>query len=570
MRRPRSRRCRLLTACCALLFTALTPGVAQAAAQVQAQVPTPTPAATATATADPLSDEVPAVRPLDPRITEIMRKPAYRHALWGLYQKRPETGEVLHSELADRFFLPGSTAKLFSVSGAWHTLGGDHRFVTPVHAVGTRRGSTLEGNLDLVAQGDLTMGGRTRPDGTVAFTDVDHTYANDIPGATLTPENPLAGLDEIARQVRDAGITRVEGDVIIDDRLFEREPVFDPVPTPLIINDNVIDLLTTPGASPGDPARLDWRPRVAPYQVTSSVRTVAAGEPTNITVTASDDGTRIQLSGTIAADSDPVLRISDIADPAAFGRTALIEALGRAGVTVTADADGPNPADRLPADYRGDPRVAAYTSPPYAEYAKLILKVSHNLGANLAICLMAVSTGSHDCMAGFPVLARFLEGAGVDPTQIQLLDGRGGDPVDRATPLAEAQLLEYWLRTDEATRFREALPILGVDGTLADSCRDCPARGKVFAKTGTVAGYDALNDRLAVGAETIAGYLETGDGHYDVFYAGVNGAATPTADISGVLDIANDLAMIAAYLQEDAGQPQEETGQPREDAGQGT
>lgn len=489
---------------------------------------------------------------LDPRITEIMRKPDYPNAQWGLLQRDPDSGRVIHSRFAEQFFIPGSTAKLFSVSGAWKTLGGNHRFRTPVYAVGEQRGSTLKGNLDLVAQGDLTMGGRTRPDGTVAYTDLDHTYANSFPGATLTPENPLAGINLIAQQVRRSGITRVDGNVIVDDRLFNPEPSFDPVPTPLIINDNLIDLLTTPGSRPGAPARLDWRPKVAPYRVTSTVKTVAAGKPTDIEVTTSDHGTRIRVSGTIAADSAPALKVSAIADPSAFGRTALIEALQRAGVKVTAHPTGPNPAGGLPASYEGRPRVATYTSPPFAQYAKLIFKVSHNLGANLAMCLMAVTTGSRDCMDGFPVLADFLDRAGVDRRQVQLADGRGGNPADRATPKAVVQMLTYWLRTPEAERFRNALPILGVDGLLADNCRDCPARGKVFAKTGAAVGLDALNNRLAVGAITIAGYLDKGNGRFDVFYAGVNGASTPTTDVSGVLSIADDLAMISAYLQEDA------------------
>ncbi|MFE1174002.1 D-alanyl-D-alanine carboxypeptidase/D-alanyl-D-alanine-endopeptidase [Streptomyces sp. NPDC058773] len=491
-------------------------------------------------------------RTLDPRITAIMQKPEYRHAQWGLFQQDPQTGKVPLSRYADQFFIPGSTAKLFSVSGTWHTLGGDHRFVTPVHAVGQRRNGTLTGDLDLVAQGDLTLGGRTRKDGTVAYTTIDHTYANDIPGATLTPENPLAGLDQLARQVRAAGIRRVDGDVVVDPRLFRPDPALDPVPTPLIINDNVIDLLSSPGAEPGAPAGLDWRPKVAPYHVTSAVRTVAAGKPSDITVHSSPDGTRIRLSGTIAAGSAPVLRISAVKDPNAFGRTALIEALQRAGVEVRAKAVGANPVRQLPRTYHGAPTVARYTSPVYAQYAKLIFKVSHNLGANLGMCLMATSTGSTDCADGFPVLATFLDGARVDRKAVQLADGRGGNPADRTTPRAVAQILTYWLRTPEARRFRDALPVLGVNGSLADSCRGCPARGKVFAKTGTAAGGDFLNDRLAVGAETTAGYLETRKNHFDVFFAGVNGAATPSADVTGILAIANDVADVAAHLQEQA------------------
>ncbi|MFI0214394.1 D-alanyl-D-alanine carboxypeptidase/D-alanyl-D-alanine endopeptidase [Streptomyces lydicus] len=536
---PTARRRRIPRRAVVTLALLLSVGVVVTGLVQPAPPPSPTPA--------------PARSGLGPRLAAVMGKPAYRHAQWGLFQQNPLTGRVSQSRFADQFFIPGSTAKLFSVSGTWHTLGGDHRFVTPVYAVGQRRHATLRGDLVLVAQGDLTLGGRTRKDGTVAYTPIDHTYANDVPGATLTPENPLAGLDHLARQVRAAGIRRVDGDVVVDARLFRPDPDLDPTPTPMIVNDNVIDLLTSPGRAAGSPAALEVRPKVAPYRVTSSVRTVAPGKPTAIAVQTSPDGTRIQLSGTIAAGSAPVLRISPVKDPDAFGRTALIEALRRAGVQVTANPVGPRPAARLPRSYRGVPAVARYTSPPYREYARLILKVSHNLGANLGVCLMATTAGSTDCEDGFPVLAAFLDAAKVDRKAVQLADGRGGNPADRTTPRALAQILTYWQRTGEARNFREALPVLGVDGTLADSCRHCPSRGKVFAKTGTAAGGDALNDRLAVGAETIAGYLETGKGRFDVFFVGVNGAATPTAAIQGVLTIGDDVADAAALLQQKSG-----------------
>ncbi|MER7578809.1 D-alanyl-D-alanine carboxypeptidase/D-alanyl-D-alanine-endopeptidase [Kitasatospora sp. NPDC097691] len=487
---------------------------------------------------------------LGPAIEAIMHKPGYEHAQWGVLETDPTTGQVFHSRFANQFFVPGSTAKLVTISGAWHALGPDHRFTTPVLATGTRTGSTLDGNLALVAQGDLTMGGRTRPDGTVDYTTIDHTSANDLPGATLTPENPLAGLDMIAHQVRNAGITRVDGDVIVDPRLFAPPPL-DPQPTPLIINDNVIDLLTT-ATAPGQAAQLMWRPQVAPYQVTSTVQTVAAGGPTDIQVSASPDGTRITLSGTIAADAQPTLRISGVKDPNAFGRTALIEALARAGVTVTADPTGPNPDGKLPASYDGDPQVAAYVSPPYSQYAKLILKVSHNLGANLALCNMAVTRGSKDCFDGFGVEHDFLtDVAHVDPTQFQLADGRGGVFQDRATPIGLDQLLAYWLRTPDADAFRHALPILGVDGSLAISCTtDCPAKGKVFAKPGTIVGEDDLNQRIAYNAQNLAGYLETDDGCLHLFFVGVNGASA--TDINDVIRIFDDVNQIAALLQEQA------------------
>lgn len=249
---------------------------------------------------------------------------------------------------------------------------------------------TLRRDLVLVASGDLTMGGRTAPDGSVSYTSVDHTYANDVPGATLTPEDPLASLDEIAGQVRESGITHVDGNVIIDDRLFDLPPTgdpdpnLDPWPDPITINDNVIDVEITPGKVGEAPESVTWRPHVAPYRLDVQAETVAAGEPTTVSASAESDG-RIVVSGNIAADAGKLLRVASIEDPAAFARTALIEALERADVSVSASPTGPNPASDLPekGSYKADAEVAAYESPPFSEYAKLILKVSHNYGANL-------------------------------------------------------------------------------------------------------------------------------------------------------------------------------------------
>jgi D-alanyl-D-alanine carboxypeptidase/D-alanyl-D-alanine-endopeptidase (penicillin-binding protein 4) len=107
---------------------------------------------------------------LDPRIVKIMSAPPYRHAEWGLREVDPSTGRIVQSLAAKRFFEPGSTAKIISVSATLDDLGFDHRLTTPVYALGHKHQQTFNGNLVLVAKGDLTMGGRTRPDGTVDYT----------------------------------------------------------------------------------------------------------------------------------------------------------------------------------------------------------------------------------------------------------------------------------------------------------------------------------------------------------------------------------------------------------------
>ncbi len=83
----------------------------------------------------------------------------------------------------------------------------------------------LHGDLVLVATGDLTMGGRTLPDGAIAFTDFDHNEANSLGNAILTTPDPLAGYRRLAEEVASSGIQRVEGDVLIDGRFVETVPL---------------------------------------------------------------------------------------------------------------------------------------------------------------------------------------------------------------------------------------------------------------------------------------------------------------------------------------------------------
>ncbi len=487
---------------------------------------------------------------LDPRIVKIMNSAPYRYGEWGLLETDPATGRIVQSLApAQRLFVQGSTTKLFSVSSALDDLGFDHRFTTPIYALGKPSGGSLSGPLVLLAQGDLTMGGRTKPDGTVDFTDLDHGDASDfVQGVTLTPEDPLTGIKQLAQQVRASGITHVNDDVVIDDRLFQPDPNLDPRTNPMIINDNLFDVVVTAGRVGAGPGAVTWRPQVAPFHLDVQVKTVATGQPTALAVQPFPDG-RILVNGTIAADAGQQVRVADIPDPAAFARTALIEALGRVGVSVSAAATGPNPVGKLPpsSNYQGDPRVAAYVSPPFSEYTKLIFKISSNIGADLMLCLMAVKAGSTNCGDGFLVMASFLTRAHVDRTQVVLTDGHGG-PNDRFTPQAVTDLLRYWLGRPEFARFRQMLPILGEHGNLSGVCGSCPARGKVFAKPGTVATFDTFNNRLFL-SEALGGYLEVKPGKFYIFDLAVNNAVIP---LTGIAQVFNDLANISAYLQEDA------------------
>lgn len=263
---------------------------------------------------------------------------------WGVQVADLKTGEVVQSKGANSQFMTGSTAKTFAVGAALDVLGDDHRFRTPVVHSGTvSPDGRLSGDLIMVGSGDLALGGRTTASGTLDVPDFDHYDANAVPGmATLTQEDPLAGIDELARQVAASGIRQIDGDVVIDDRLWDPVSIGGVPVTPTVINDNLIDVLITPGAS-GEPAKVDWRPKTAAFSVDAQVATTPTGSKPTVTTESVTPG-HIRVRGSVPADARaPFVTTYQVPDPAAFARTVLIEALARNGVGVASPPNRSKP-----------------------------------------------------------------------------------------------------------------------------------------------------------------------------------------------------------------------------------
>ncbi len=451
---------------------------------------------------------------LQSEIGAIIQAPEFKQAHWGILVVDLASGETVCELNADRLFAPASVTKLFSTAAALDALGAYYRFETPV----CRRGEIdakgeLNGDLILVASGDLSFGGRTAADGTIAFADNDHTYANGSEKGELTEPDPLAGLNALAREVAKAGIRRVRGEVLIDDRLFEKASGTGSGPrrlTPIIINDNLIDLVITPG-EPGKGATVTCRPQTALVPVDARVETVAAGEPL-VTTLRGGTGQSVILTGKIPAGHKPLLRVYEVPDAAAFARGLFIEALGRAGVAVEASplADPPNGALPSRDEVAKLPRVAQFQSPPFSESAKLILKVSHNLHASTLPLLVAARNGKRTLEDGLRLQHDFLARAGVDVDTISFAGGAGGAQADLVTPRATVQLLRHMHTRPDGTAYRAGLPVLGADGTLAEAVPpDSPARGKVQAKTGTYFVDNVMNKRFVMTSKSLAGYMTT-------------------------------------------------------------
>jgi D-alanyl-D-alanine carboxypeptidase/D-alanyl-D-alanine-endopeptidase (penicillin-binding protein 4) len=492
---------------------------------------------------------------LPPGVQEIIDSPEFANSTWGIRVVDVENGEEIFGSLNPEIMLdPASTTKLFTVATGFDILGSDYSFETPVYRQGeVDTGRVLAGDLVLVAGGDLAMGGRGALEGTIEYTDYDHNDANALGMGVLTEGDPLAGLDELARQVAESGIAEVRGDVVIDDRLFGPGRSFNAneeyIITPIVINDNLIDLIIKPTQS-GSPAELDWRPKSAAYHVENKVVTVDEGGQAEIAAESTAPGV-ITVEGEVPAGEDEMVRTYQVEDPASFARSLFIEALQRAGLRVESPVAGENDTGKLPAEenYAEEDRVALLVSPPFKEYGKLILKVSHNLGADSTLYWIAVHEGGSTMEDGLAIEHDFLAEMGVDTDGLIINDGQGALGSNFMSPFSVVQLLRYMSTREDFDDYRDCLPVLGVDGSLANTLPGSPAAGNVQAKTGTHGGGDTMNGRAVVFARALGGYMVTASGREIAFDINVNNV--PIASIDEMRAIMDQHARIVEVIYEE-------------------
>lgn len=465
---------------------------------------------------------------LAPKLEAVQSAPGFANGHWGVLVVDAKSGETVYQRNPDQLFCPASVTKVFSCAAAMAELGAEHRFVTPV----VRRGEvdkegTLRGDLILVAVGDPSLGGRTGKDGSLLFDDNDHTYAGSGTGGGLVDLDPAAGLDHLARVVRESGIKAVSGEILVDDRLFDPAPSTGSGPSkvsPILVNDNMLDFVVTPGAEPGQPCAVRVVPATAFAAVDARVETAPAGSKPKLEVVSAGPR-RYAVRGKLPAGHKPVVRSVEVTEPAAFARCLLVEALRRRGVEVNAPSIGNNPAEALPARavVAALPRVAEYTSPPLKESLRVILKVSHNLHASTLPMLLAAKHGERTLEQGLRREGAALRSLGVDTATISFGGGAGGSRSDLVTPRATVALLRSLSTRPDFPAFEAALPVLGRDGTLAKAVGpDSPARGHARAKTGTYWVTDELSGKAILTSKALAGTMETAGGRPLILAAFVN------------------------------------------------
>jgi D-alanyl-D-alanine carboxypeptidase/D-alanyl-D-alanine-endopeptidase (penicillin-binding protein 4) len=258
---------------------------------------------------------------------------------------------------------------------------------------------------------------------------------------------------------------------------------------------------------------------------------------TNVSASADAVGGPLVVTGTIAVGDSTTLTIAH-RDPAAAYLAAAAQALEERGIVLDRGVGilAVNPLTApLPGGARLDP-LFTLLSPPLRDVLPALEKPSQNqIAEALLKTLGAERTGVGRADSGRRVIESQLVAWGADPEGFAVRDGSGLSRHNYVSPETIVRVLDAMRRDPAFAVFYDALPVAGVDGTIAGRMRGTPAQGNVRAKTGFV-------DK----ARSLSGYVTSADGELLIFSLLCNNWTTPVRAVERVQDeIAVRLAGLA-------------------------
>jgi len=417
------------------------------------------------------------LRSLGVDLDRIFSDRAIARAQVGVVVYSLNRSEVLYEKNASRLFIPASCNKVITSAAALARLGPEYRFETRLVTDGPVEDGELKKNLIVVGSGD--------PANSARF------YAGDS----------FAVFKKWAAALKEMEIRRISGGILGYDGAFpppklgsgwEWEDLAYPYAAPvtaLQFNDNMIELRITPGDPQGTPASVNTFPLAGYLKVHNMIVTGPPRSRTEIRLEPRRGATEVVAArGTIPLKNAVVSQNVAARRPVAYYLAALKWVLAQEGIDVE-DCETTE-AKSYPAT---STQLLRHKSPPLSEILKPLLKDSLNLYAEtLTRTLGLVVKGEGSFAKGKEVVEETLDQMGIKKEDYRYADGSGLSRLNLQSPESLVRVLRFMYRHRSYSHFYDALPVAGVDGTLAGRMKGSKAAGNVRAKTGTISGVSAI------------------------------------------------------------------------------
>ncbi|MBA3335754.1 MAG: D-alanyl-D-alanine carboxypeptidase/D-alanyl-D-alanine-endopeptidase [Acidobacteria bacterium] len=497
--------------------------------------PTPTPTFTPLPTTSPTPTSTPTpiqtVADLQSRIQIRLARPELRRGQIGIKIASLDTGKVIFETNAEKYFMPASNMKSYTVATALEKLSPNFRFVTSVFAGALPDASgTIRGDLSVYGRGDISF--------STSF------YENDY----------YKGLDALATLIAQAGVKRVEGNLVGDESYFAGNPIpsgwewddlqwyYGAEVSALAVNDNAIDLRIKPG-SIGASCAVQTLPSNTIVKISNRCTVSAAGVKRELRIIKKLDQNTIEITGTMPADDKGFEGYVAVSRPAELFIEMLRGLLIKKGVVITGQNRVIGVKEKLSAANSNSPppvEITKVESPPFNIIAAKTMKPSQNLYTETILWTLGEQIGRKEEVVattaapgavlgttpdkklsnassaelGVKTVQNFLRQIGMPPDSVIQSDGSGLSRHNLITPDSAVKLYSYMAKSQYANVWRDSLTIGAVDGTLRNRFKGTSAAANVRGKTGTI-------DQVS----SLSGYVNTRAGEKLVFSILINGVA---------------------------------------------
>lgn len=397
--------------------------------------------------------------------------------------------QPLYQKNEHQLFVPASSLKILTAAAALHILGVDYRFSTKLCSDGRKKRHELIGNLYIKGAAD--------------------------------PELSIHSLEELVFALKLQGIQRIVGDLCIDISLFDEiaqgpgwmwdeGAVHHNSPVgPLVVNHGCIDIWVRPNAAVQEAPTIYVRPKTEYVTIFSDAQVSQEEDTLSLKRRWMSKENIIDISGKIPLSKEPHYQAIPLEAPHFFTACVLKELLAKNGIGLSGEIK----IKKVP---EGAVELAAATSRPLSQIVEEMLKESDNLTADMLFKKIGEARfgAPGTWQKGSHAVRDFLTAqVGLDVERVVIMDGSGLSRYNLLSPHHFALALS-WMKKQFgcSAEFCAALPIAGIDGTLAERMQEDWVKGKVRAKTGSMTGISTLSGyaTLSSGEEAVFSIMLSG------------------------------------------------------------
>lgn len=423
----------------------------------------------------------------------------------GLYVADARTGRLVFDIDSQQPMIPASLLKIVTSAAALDLLGPEKRFITFVEGRGDVADGMLSGTLRLRGGGDPGFGPRFQRDRTAT----------------------TAVFKQLADDLKERGIKRITGDLIVDDSLFEgrrfglgwprreRAEWYCAEVSALNFNDNTIDIEMKAAKKAGGKTEARISPPTAYANFVNNVRTVdreRRPEDMGVRFYRSDSGKEIVGRGILVQGSTKT-EYAAVADPAVYSGAVFVETMEKEGIKF--DGRVRRARENEPNAEMPWTELTRQYSAPLSGLLPVVLTISQNLYAEVLLRHVALASEKPATFeGGAAALNDWIRKKNFYSSGFGVSDGSGLSRADRVAPRTLGDVLAHVAAGPNAALFRSSLASPGDSGSLNKRftiAERNELRGRLRAKTGYIDGVHGL-----------AGYLRGEKGGEYIFVICLN------------------------------------------------